>query len=354
VRAARLRGRSLELVDVAEPTPGPGELLLRIRLAGICATDLHAPESGIPEGTILGHEFVATIVGAGEGVDRGCFPDGQTVVALPVRSCGRCASCLGGDPIHCRTASLVGTGLDTTGAFAELAVVSDHAALAVADGVSDELAVLTEPLAVALHVIRRAGVGALDRVLVVGGGPIGLAVTAWCRHTGVRDVVVSDPVAGRRQAALLCGAHDSVDPAGGSVIDAWRTLGRPSRPDVIIECVGNGPVVQGCLGALGRHGRLLIAGLHSEPASLELRGAFFKELSVGFSSWYDVDEFRYATEMVQAGRLDIGGLLTHIVDLDGLPDAYEALKHPSDQCKVAVDPRPAGTVNPTKEDTACN
>ncbi len=339
MRAAFLRGDRLVLGEACEPAPGPGQLLVRVHLTGICASDLAAPASGVPDGTVLGHELVGEVVDVGRGASAGgLLGVGRRVVALPVHSCGTCAACLAGDPVHCPTARMVGTGPGTTGGFAELAVVSGHAALHVPDGVPDELAVLVEPLAAALRAVRRAGIGTGDRVLVLGGGSVGLGVAAWSRAVGARDVVVSDPLAPRRSLALSCGATAVVDPTTGGSARAYRALGR-TRPSVVVECSGTADALGDGIGVLGRNGRLLVAHLHPRPVRLLLRDAHFKELTVAFSAWYEVDDFARTLEALAAGQLPVDAMVTHVVGLDDLPDAYATLRCPTDQGKVVVDPR---------------
>lgn len=335
MRAARLADGGLALDDAPEPAPGPGEVLVQVALAGVCGTDLHAVEAGIEAGTVLGHEFTGSVLALGSGVAG--LTVGQRVVSLPVRSCGRCRACLTGDLLHCSSALLVGNQPEAPGAFAERVVVGAEAIVVLPDTVREQDAALAEPLAVALHVLRRAGASATDSVLVVGAGPIGLAVTLWLRHLGARRIVVSDPVAARREMARGCGATDVLDPAGGSVGSAWRGLGMP-RPDLVVECTGRDEVLQQCLDVLPRLGRLAVAGMHNSPTQVSFRGAFFKELSVVFASWYEKSDFEYTVELLADRRLDPAALRVDVVTLEQLPRTFETLREPGALGKVLVNP----------------
>jgi (R,R)-butanediol dehydrogenase / meso-butanediol dehydrogenase / diacetyl reductase len=122
------------------------------------------------------------------------------------------------------------------------------------------------------------------------------------------------------------------------VVDQLQGV-RSIRPDVVIECTGRGGLVQQGIDVLGRHGRLLIAGLHGRPSELRLRGAFFKEVNIGFSSWYEMDEFAITVEALRSCALEVPRFVTRIVGLAELPDIYERLKRDHDECKVVVDPR---------------
>ena len=339
MRAASLTDAGgLSVGDVADPEPGPEELVVQVDLAGICGTDLNALAAGIPAGTVLGHEFTGTVIARGAEVgDR--IPLAQRVVALPTRSCGRCRACLSGDLIHCPAARLVGNEGSAPGGLAERVVVGIDSVLPVPDAVPTSTAVLVEPLAVGRHIVRRSHLTSSDNVLVVGAGPIGLTVTLWARHLGARRIVVSDPVPARQEMALACGATEVLDPGPGSVGRAWRSLGLDVRPDLVIECTGRDDVLQQCLGVLPRSGRLTVSGMHSQPVPLDLTPAYFKELGIAFSSWYDRDDFAYTVDMLAAGRLDPSGLRTEVVGLAELPAAFAAQKRPSAVGKLLVDPR---------------
>jgi (R,R)-butanediol dehydrogenase/meso-butanediol dehydrogenase/diacetyl reductase len=338
MRAATLTAEDALCVgEVSDPRPGPDEVLLRVDLAGVCGTDLNALAAGIAVGTVLGHEFTGTVIEAGAGVgDR--IATGRRVVAMPTRSCGRCAACILGDLIHCASARLVGNQPDAPGGFAERVVVGIDSVIVLPDSVPARAAALVEPLAVALHIVRRSGLAGSDNVLVVGAGPIGLAVTLWARHLGAHRVVVSDPQAARRDMAVDCGATDVLDPGADSVGQAWRGLKLAVRPDLVIECTGRSAVLQQCLGVLPRLGRLTVSGMHSHPVPLDLTPAYFKELTVGFSSWYRREDFQYTVDMVATGRLDVSGVRTEVVGLSRLPEAFAAQRRPSAVAKLLVDP----------------
>jgi (R,R)-butanediol dehydrogenase/meso-butanediol dehydrogenase/diacetyl reductase len=323
--------------EVTGPRPGPNEVLLRVDLAGVCGTDLNALAVGVPAGTVLGHEFTGTVIDLGADIGDQ-IAVGQRVAAVPARSCGQCAACVAGDLVHCPSARLVGNQIHALGGFAEQVVVGIDSVVPLPDSVSARAGALVEPLAVGLHIVRRSGLSAADNVLIVGAGPIGLTVTLWARHFGARRVVACDPASARREMALACGATDVLDPGGGSLGQAWRDLKLTVRPDLVVECTGRGEVLQPCLGILPRHGRLTISGLHTQPVPLDLSSAYFKELTVAFSSWYQRDEFVYTVEMLAAGRLDPSGLRTEVVGLAGLPAAFAAQRQPSAIGKLLVDP----------------
>jgi (R,R)-butanediol dehydrogenase/meso-butanediol dehydrogenase/diacetyl reductase len=332
VRAAVFDGTGVAIEDVPEPRPRADELLVAVRTAGVCGTDLHAGLLGIRPGTVIGHEFWGEIVEVGAGAPAS-FAPGQAVCALPVKGCGTCVACVTGDPSRCRRVEVFGA--DRPGVFAELVAVGAREAFPVPTGM-ERLGALVEPLAVGLHTVRRARLDPTDRVLVLGAGPIGVAVVMWCRHVGVRSIVVGDPVDTRRAVAERAGASASFDPRAESAGAAHRaTTG--ARPDVIFECVGGDGVLDECVAVARAGARVVVAGLHTSRPALDARRAFFKELEFVFAAYYSAAEFSYTIEMLDQRAVDPDILVSHRVPLDDLPLAFEELKHPTDQCKVLVE-----------------
>jgi (R,R)-butanediol dehydrogenase / meso-butanediol dehydrogenase / diacetyl reductase len=314
-----------DVVEVVDPTPGPDDLVLRVQACGICGSDLKAAAS-MPAGLVMGHEFCGEVVAVGADA-RDRWRDGMAVAALPLIGCGACAPCQTGDVAHCATVDMVGVG-GSSGAYAQFVRVSAREAFALPVGL-DELGALVEPLAVGLHAVARAALTPGDRVLVVGAGPVGLAVVLWARHLGAREVAVSDPVAHRRAAAERLGATRSVDPEA-------EELGGPF--EVVFECVGVPGMIATAVGAAAVHGRVIVVGVCTKPDPFVPIVAVMKELAMHFVVYYRRQDFAYTVDMLRDGRIDVAPFVTQRVDLDGFPAAFEALKHPTDQCKVLVVP----------------
>ncbi|HEV8297453.1 MAG TPA: alcohol dehydrogenase catalytic domain-containing protein [Acidimicrobiales bacterium] len=314
-----------DLIDVPDPSPQSGELLLRVSACGICGSDLKAV-ANMRAGLVMGHEFAGEIVAVAPDV-RG-WRVGQRVCALPLIGCGACAPCITGDVAHCATVDMIGVG-GSAGAYAEYVRVSARETFELPDAVPTDLGALVEPLAVGLHAVERAALRAGDRVLVLGAGPVGLAVTLWARHLGAGEVVVSDPVPHRRTAAQSLGATGALDPSGGLPDD---------RYDVVFECVGVPGMLAAGIAATGTHGRLIVAGVCTKPDPFVPVQALVRELTMHFVMYYRRQDFAFTVDMLRRGRIDAGSLVTDRVDLEGFPAAFEALKHPTTQCKVLVLP----------------
>lgn len=197
MKVAALYGTELRIEQRDMPVPASGEVLVRVTHCGICGSDLHAPSYGLETGCVLGHEITGKIVDVGADVD--CSRVGERVAVLPLVGCGACGACRSGLPARCRTAGQV--GLTRNGGFAEFVTTGNRETFHLPDEVDINRGALVEPMAVGLHLVRRSLIDPMQRALVIGAGPVGLAVVAWLRVLGVRAVWASDPVASRRELA---------------------------------------------------------------------------------------------------------------------------------------------------------
>src|ERR1700748_1454175 len=203
MKAAVFRGigQKLCIEVVPDPTPGLGEVVVKVGRCGICGSDLHMTEDpmfGVPAGAVLGHEFAGEIAAVGKGVEG--LKVGDRVSVPPVKGCGECGSCLAGEPAWCAPISLIGGGSGGYPLALEREIVRLPASASLADGA------LVEPLAVALHGIRRSSLLPGDRVVILGRGPIGLAPAFWARRLGAKQVVITDLNRFQEERAMVMGA----------------------------------------------------------------------------------------------------------------------------------------------------
>lgn len=336
MRAAVLTGDAgrLATTDVDDPAPGPGQVVARVRWCGICGSDLHiATGPGVP-GTVMGHEIAATVEAVGEGVDEHWEP-GTPVTARPFSSCGTCRWCTFGRPDHCRSFQLV--GFARPGGFAERVVLDAGELFALPTSLTGPDQALVEPLAVALHGLRRAGFRPGEAMAVLGAGPIGLAVTAWSRALGGGPVVVSDPVAERRALAERLGAAATVDPTAGPPAGACRReLG--ALPPLVMECSGKPGLLDQALRLAGVEGRVGVVGACMASDAVVPFTGLHKELDVRFAIYYDRQDFADTLRALEGGTLDVAGLVTDVVGLEDLPDRFAALVAGAGAGKVVVAP----------------
>jgi (R,R)-butanediol dehydrogenase/meso-butanediol dehydrogenase/diacetyl reductase len=326
--------RTLAVESVPDPQPGAEQVVLRVTACGICGSDLHAHQMGaLPAGSVMGHEFSGEVMESAHG-----WKSGDRACALPAVSCGRCERCLGGLGVFC-TNGMKGIGLGQwPGAYAEYVAVSPHHMVRLPDGVGAQHGALVEPLAVGLHAVNVARLRAGENVFVLGAGPIGLATLIWARHLGARSVVVAEKSPGRRAMAERFGASAVVDPAdGGAVLRALATHA-PGGMDVVVEAVGVPGLIQQAVNNVGLRGRVIVVGVCMGMDTIMPFGAIAKEATLHFVLAYEKRDFQYCVDMLDQGRIDPSAMITDVVGLDGVAQAFEALEKPTTQSKVMVVP----------------
>ncbi len=331
-------GKPLVIETIPDPSPDIGEAVIRVKHCGICGTDLHATErhgARLPEGTVLGHEFAGEIVAIGDDAPEG-WKEGDRLCALPFIGCGKCLACFQGKPWQCQAKRIIGLG-EVHGGLAEYTRVHLNEAIRLPASVTWREGALVEPLAVALHAIRGVRNGLAGKnVLVIGAGPIGLTTVLWCSFFGARHVIVSELDRGRAQLSLKYGATGLVD-AGGDVISEFREL-TGGAPELIFECVGVPGMIAKCIGLAPHGGEIIVVGFCTKPDTFMPGLAMANELSIRFVLAHDKSDFQFVVDMLAANRIDVEGMVTDIVSFGELPAAFEALRTPTSQCKVLLDP----------------
>ncbi|MFT4520547.1 MAG: 2-desacetyl-2-hydroxyethyl bacteriochlorophyllide A dehydrogenase [Halioglobus sp.] len=330
-------GQPLVVEKVEDVTPESTELVMKVSFCGICGTDLHATREGLTTaccGQILGHEYVGEIAEVGKDA-AGDWSVGDRVCALPFIACGQCLPCAAGHFFECANKKV--SGVDDQGGFAEYVTTGARETILLPDELDLETAALVEPLAVSIHAVRMAEVKAGSRILVIGAGPIGLTTALWCNFFGAREVVVSEVAQSRAKLARKMGATQVIHPdlekgAEGLLEQFIDVAGGP--PDVIFECVGAPGLLQQCIEMAPYHGKIIPVGVCEQPDAIMPFFGLIKELHIQFAIAYTKDDFETCVAMLAEKRIDVSAMVTDIVSLDDLPEAFEALRTPSGQCKV--------------------
>ena len=326
--------RRLVAVDRPAPEPGPGQVLVEVSYCGICGSDLHfreVPEL-FPAGTVPGHEFSGRIVAVGEGVDG--WSAGHRVCVLPFGQCGECAVCRAGNEQVCPHAVTNGVGLGTgrPGAYAGQVVVDERMLFSLPDSVDDRAGTLVEPLAVAIRAVDQARVLLDEPVLVLGAGPIGLLTALVLRHRGVQRTVVCSRNPARAQRAAALGL-DTVS------LDELALAPPAESPACVFDCAGTPAAAQFAVQILRPLGRLLLVGLSLTPLDLAAPAIVIKELEIRGVIAYRRAQFQAAIDMLAAGAIPVGELITEIVPLDEAEAAFQALTAPGgDKLKILLAP----------------
>jgi threonine dehydrogenase-like Zn-dependent dehydrogenase len=358
MRAVVMRNGQLVAADVPVPEPGPGEVLVRTLACGICGSDLHALRHaekfveaartlGSPfvmdlgRDVVMGHEFCAEIADHGPGTRRH--------LKVGSRVCSR--------PLLLRADGVrpIGYSNDHPGGFGEYMRLTEAALLEVPAGLSTAQAALTEPMAVGVHAVARARLDADDVPLVVGCGPVGLAVIAALRLAGVQPIVAADFSRRRRELAAAMGADEVVDPAERAPWQSWRQWATwrdqnptpepatwvtrpPLRPAVVFECVGVPGVLDQIMAAAPRGTRIVVVGVCMEPDTIHPLFGISKELGVQFVLAYTAVEFAETLHHIADGAIPTAPLITGTVGLDGVASAFAELGSPDHHAKVLVEP----------------
>jgi (R,R)-butanediol dehydrogenase/meso-butanediol dehydrogenase/diacetyl reductase len=324
-------GQPLVVEDVSDPRPGTAQVVVQVARSGICASDLHAthdPAFHTRSGDVLGHEFAGTVIEVGAGIDD--VRKGDRVAVLPLLGCGQCSPCLRGYPSHCDRFGL------TAGGYAEYAVAHQRQCIRLPQTVSDEDGALVEPMAVGAHAAAVGEVSMGSRVLVIGAGPIGLAVTFWARRLGANRVVASAPSRRREQLALEMGATAFLALDECTPENFQTHLGGP--PDIVFECVGVAEAIQSSFDYVAPRGAVVLVGLCTDNVLLDPFKAMHKEVRYLNSAFYSVREFQAAVDVFDAGVTDPRAMISERVGMDGFVDAFEGLRNRSSQCKILVVP----------------
>jgi len=336
--AALYVGNEMFRLEQREPQPpGSGEVRVEVAYVGICGTDLHikhgAMDGRVAIPAVIGHEMSGTVAAIGEGVSH--WSPGDRVTVMPLEWCGRCPACAAGNQHVCQ--NLVFVGIDTGGAMQQTWTVPDRLLVRLPTGLGLEFGALTEPLAVAVHDVQRGAVARGDRVLVVGGGPIGLLIACVAAAEGA-EVMVSEPNRHRRSVATRFRLR-TIDPATGDLnatLDSW-TGG--AGVDIAFEVSGSAAGLKAATHALRVRGRLVVVAIHNQPVPVDLFRVFWRELELIGARVYERRDFERAVQLLADGAIPAAELISAVEPLERTAEAFEALESGADVVKVLIDCR---------------
>jgi threonine dehydrogenase-like Zn-dependent dehydrogenase len=358
MRAVVARSGTLTCEEIPEPTPGLGQVLVKTLCCGICGSDLHAlhhfermvdnarraggamgaafdPKAGM----VMGHEFSAEILDYGPGTPAR-IRTGARVVSMPVL-------------VGPAGPVTVGYSNDYPGGYSERMLLSSDLLLEVPNGLSDRQAAMTEPFAVGAHAVAKAALDEDAAFLVIGCGPVGLAVIASLKALGLGPVTAADYSPARRAMAQTMGADIIVDPAKESPHQKWadmgvaasgleqmmaRMAGQVPKRAIIFECVGVPGILQSLIEAVPPGSQIVVAGVCMEADRFEPAMAITKQLDFRFVLGYSPEEFAGTLCDIAEGRINVAPVITSAVGLEGVAGAFAALADPEAQVKVVVEP----------------
>jgi threonine dehydrogenase-like Zn-dependent dehydrogenase len=349
MRAAVLnKGQILVRDDVEEPKPGLGQALVEVKACGICGSDLHFAKHGasmlalgkemggsmladagagteldLDRDVYLGHEFAAELLELGPDTQSDIRP-GALVTALPVL--------MGMDGV-----SPIVYSNTTKAGYGERMLLTAPLLLEVPNGLPAAHAALTEPMAVGLHGANKGKVQNGEGALVLGCGPVGLAVIAALKVQGVAPIVAADFSPARRALAVTMGAHEVVDPREETAWAAWGRAGI-SLPPVVFEAIGVPGIINDILKMAPSGSRVVVVGVCMETDTITPFFGISKELNIQFALGYDPMEFAASLRSIADGEIDVAPIVTAEVGLDQVAWAFDALADPEEHCKIIVKP----------------
>ena len=337
MKAAVLHGRhDITVEDVPEPAVEPDGVIIKVRACGICGSDLHLYNHGVPADWIPGHELSGDIVEVGANIAG--IEIGERVVAICGRGCGECYWCLRGEWLYCSRMQLLGYGMP--GAFAEYVSVPNFLpgkyAERLPESLSYEVGATAEPLSVALYAVTKAKPRPGDDVVVIGAGVIGLCTVQVLKDAGVNSVIVSGRRAGRLALAKKCGADLVVDAASEDALPLVQEATSGKGADLVFDCAGTAGTFEQALRMVHRGGKVVLVGLYEQPFSWNPVVTVTNDIDlIGCGLRFDLPG---AIRLLDSGRVDTKPLITHEFPLAEIREAFETQATAQDAVKVLVKP----------------
>lgn len=356
MRAAIMRNGKLALDDMVIPEPGEGEVLVKTLACGICGSDLHTLKHGpefvkqsretggsfdmdLSKDVVMGHEFCAEILDYGPDTTKILKP-GTRVVSVPMT-------------FRNGKAQTVGYSNSAPGGYAENMVLFEPMLLPVPNGLSTEHATLTEPVAVGFHAVQKSCIQRGEVPLVIGCGPVGLAVIMALKMKGIGPIVASDFSPRRRQLAEQLGADVVVNPADASPYERWKDLagiekvgndlpgnlltgGQSFKNGVYFECVGVPGIISQMMAGAARDCRIVVVGVCMEQDVIHPLAGINKELNLQFVIGYTPEEFSASLNNIAEGKIDVSPLITGTIPIELIPKAFTDLADPEQHAKILV------------------
>ncbi|TFD53555.1 Zn-dependent alcohol dehydrogenase [Cryobacterium frigoriphilum] len=341
MQAATYTGNGAITLSEAEPqAPGAGQVQIAVVYTGICGTDLHvlhgAMDARVTFPAVLGHEMSGVIAALGDGVTDWAVGDHVTV--MPLDWCGDCPACRAGNQHICQNLNFI--GIDSPGSLqASWTVPADTLVRLPAD-LRLDYAALVEPSAVAVHDVRRSGLVPGEKVVVIGGGPIGVLIATTARHFGGEVVVIE--LDATRRAAIADLGFTVLDPIAVDQVEWVTEWTAGAGADVVFEVSGAASAVLGATALAKVRGRLVVVAIHPTPRPIDLQRLFWRELTIIGARVYERVDFETAVELVAAGVIPASLLITRIEPLDRTAAAFAALGA-GDALKILIDCQAAPT-----------
>lgn len=320
------------------PTYKEGSVIIQVKSCGICGSDIHYWVGGQPVGLVMGHEFAGIVVDPGSRAD---LVKGDRVTGLPISPCGKCEACKSGNVQYCAEtwSEAVGLSLTNPGGYAEYTGCRPDMVRKIPSNVSFDAACMVEPSAVGLHAVNLANIKIGDRVLIVGGGIIGLMAAEFAKMAGASYIAILETNKKRGKKAVGYGKiNEYYDATKADTIDKLITKTNGGF-DVVIECCGNSPAVSEALMAIKPGGTVVLVGVSMEAISIPSIVGVMREVTMQGAIAYTPHEFDTCLKLIADKKINVTKYIDDLVPLEAVQDSFERLTSGKDAAvKIVIKP----------------
>jgi len=329
--------KMLEVSEINTPESN-GNVIFKVDACGICGSDIHYWDMGEPKGLVMGHEFSGTVLNPGDRTD---LEIGDKITGLPISPCEKCEACLSGNPQYCSEtwSKAVGLSFENPGGYAFISSCRPDMVKKLPRNMTSIEGAMVEPSAVSLHAVNLAKLNSDSKVLIIGGGIIGLMCAEFARLKGVKYIAMLETNPKRGEKSLKYGKVD----------EYYNALDEKTIPtllektnggfDVVLECCGNAPAVTEALMTVKPGGSIILAGVSTVPVNIPLALAVTKELNIQGVIAYTVKEFEDCINYISEKKIDVEKYVDDVVGLDKVQESFERLTSGEDSAvKIIIKP----------------
>ena len=330
--------KKLVVTETEEPKSINGNVVFKVKSCGICGSDIHYWDIGKPKGLIMGHEFAGEVIDPG---NRSDLKPGDRITGLPISPCGRCKACKTGNPQYCKLtwSQAVGLSLTNSGGYAEISSCRPDLVKKLPDNVTDDEAAMVEPASVSLHAVNLAHIKEEDKVLIIGGGIIGLMCAEFAKIQGASTITLLETNNERGTKALNYGKiNEYYNALEENIIPKLieKTIG---GYDVVLECCGSTPAVTEAITLVRPGGTIVLVGVSLGTIDIPIVSAVMGEVTMKGAIAYKVEEFEQVIDMISKKEIDVSKYIDDRVGLDKVQESFERLTSGKDSAiKIIIKP----------------
>ena len=339
MKCVKIKGeKRLEIATIKKPVSKNGSVIIRVKACGICGSDLHYFEAGEPLELIMGHEFAGEVVDPG---DRSDLKVGDRVTGLPISPCLECEACKTGNVQYCAKTwqDAVGLSLTNSGGLAEYLSCRSDMVKKIPDKVTFQDATLVEPSAVSLHAINLANIKVGDKVLIIGGGIIGLMAAEFAKLNGASYIALMETNMKRARKALKYGVINEIFNASDTNVISKALKKTNGGYDKVIECCGNQYAVSEAIMSVKPGGTIVLVGVSMIPISVPMVASVMREVTMKGAIAYTEAEFETCIELIEKKIINVHKYIDKRVNLEKVQEAYlDLISGKTDNIKIIVKP----------------